>query len=78
MRNLAVIMSMAIVLGAVFPAYADTQQSMSGVPAHRPNATMLAKQYKCGGEELQCGGNLAKVCNPKNGKCCCLIVGTYH
>jgi hypothetical protein len=78
MRNLAVIVSMAIVLGAVFPAYADTQQNMSGGPAHRPNATLIAKNIKCGGEELQCSGNLAKVCNPKNGKCCCLIVGTYH
>jgi hypothetical protein len=39
---------------------------------------MLAKHYKCGGEELECGGNLAKVCNPKNGKCCCMTVGTYH
>ncbi len=78
MRNLAVTLSVAIVLGAVFPAYADTQLSVSGVPAHRPNATLIAKNVKCGGEELQCGGNLAKVCNPKNGKCCCLIVGTYH
>lgn len=83
MRNLAVTLSVAIVLGAGFPAYADTQQadtqqSVSGVPAHRPNATLIAKNIKCGGEELQCTGNLAKVCNPKNGKCCCLIVGTYH
>jgi len=62
---------------AALPARADTQQS-NAAPVHRPNATMLAKHYKCGGEELQCGGNLAKVCNPKNGKCCCLTVGTYH
>ena len=28
---------------------------------------------KCGGDNLQCG-SLAKVCNPKNGKCCCMDV----
>ena len=82
MRNLALI-SAAVMLAAAslaaasLPLHAGTQQGTSG-PAHRLNATMLAKQYKCGGEELQCGGNLAKVCNPKNGKCCCLTVGTYH
>lgn len=32
---------------------------------------------KCGSDALQCG-NLAKVCNPKNGKCCCAAYGTYH
>ena len=78
MRNLAVTLSTTIVLVAVvFPAHADTQQNVSGMPAHRPSATMLAKQIKCGGEDLQCG-SLAKVCNPRNGKCCCLTVGTYR
>jgi hypothetical protein len=79
MRSLAMTLSAGFMLAAaVFPAQADTQSDASGVPVHRPNATMLAKKYKCGGEELQCGGNLAKVCNLRNGKCCCLIVGTYH
>jgi len=78
MRNLAMTLCAAFMLVVlVFPAQADTQQGTS-TPVRHPNATMLAKQYKCGGEELQCGGNLAKVCNPKNGKCCCLTVGTYH
>jgi hypothetical protein len=79
MRNLAVTLSVAFMLTAViFPAQADTQSNASGAPVHRPNATVLAKQYKCGGEELQCSGNLAKVCNLRNGKCCCMTVGTYH
>ncbi len=78
MRNLATTLSAAIMLAlAVLPARADTQQS-NAAAVHRPNATMLAKHMKCGGEELTCGGDLAKVCNPKNGKCCCASVGTYH
>jgi hypothetical protein len=30
-------------------------------------------QFKCGGDNLQCG-SLAKVCNLKSGKCCCMNV----
>ena len=36
-----------------------------------PQAGAAKSHLKCGGDNLQCG-NLAKVCNPKNGKCCCL------
>lgn len=78
MRNLAMTLSAAVVwVLAALPVRADTQQS-SAAAVHRPNATMLAKRYKCGGEELQCEGNLAKVCNMRNGRCCCLTVGTDH
>jgi hypothetical protein len=42
-----------------------------------PQADAAKSHLKCGGDNLQCG-NLAKVCNPKNGKCCCLSYGTYH
>jgi hypothetical protein len=42
-----------------------------------PQAGAAKSHLKCGGDNLQCG-NLAKVCNPKNGKCCCLSYGTYH
>jgi hypothetical protein len=39
-----------------------------------PSQAGAAKsQFKCGGDNLQCG-SLAKVCNPKNGKCCCMNV----
>jgi hypothetical protein len=38
-----------------------------------PQAGAAKSQLKCGGENLQCG-SLAKVCNPKNGKCCCMNV----
>lgn len=80
MRSLAMTLSVVFMLGAVvLPAHADTQQgTLAPATTYRPNATMLAKHYKCGGEELECGGNLAKVCNPRNGKCCCMTVGTYH
>ena len=78
MRNFATTLSAAIMLAlAVLPVRADTQQS-AATPVHRPNATMLAKHYKCGGEEIQCEAPLAKVCNMRNGRCCCLTVGTYH
>ena len=40
-----------------------------------PQAGAAKSQLKCGGDNLQCG-NLAKVCNPKNGKCCCMDVAT--
>lgn len=42
-----------------------------------PEASMAKSRTKCGGEELQCG-QLAKVCNMRNGKCCCARYGTYH
>ncbi len=42
-----------------------------------PQAGAAKSHLKCGGDNLQCG-NLAKVCNPKNGKCCCLSYGTYQ
>jgi hypothetical protein len=42
-----------------------------------PQAGAAKSDLKCGGDNLQCG-NLAKVCNPKNGKCCCFSYGTYH
>jgi hypothetical protein len=38
-----------------------------------PQAGAAKSHYKCGGDNLQCG-KLAKVCNPKNGKCCCMNV----
>ena len=37
-----------------------------------PQAGAAKSHLKCGGD-LQCG-SLAKVCNPKNGKCCCMDV----
>lgn len=40
--------------------------------------TAFAKSLKCGGPELSCPGKQVKVCNPKNGKCCCAAAGTYH
>jgi hypothetical protein len=42
-----------------------------------PQVGAAKSHRKCGGDNLQCG-NLAKVCNPKNGKCCCAHYGTYH
>jgi hypothetical protein len=38
-----------------------------------PHAGAAKSKLKCGGDNLQCG-SLAKVCNPKNGKCCCMNV----
>lgn len=38
----------------------------------------FAKSPKCGGPELTCPGKQVKVCNPKNGRCCCATAGTYH
>ena len=38
-----------------------------------PQAGAAKSQLRCGGDNLQCG-SLAKVCNPKNGKCCCMDV----
>jgi len=42
-----------------------------------PQAVAAKRHLKCGGDDLQCG-NLAKVCNPKNGKCCCAHYSTYR
>ena len=68
----------ALALAAVvLSARADTQQ-MLGANTLTPRSTMIAKHSKCGGEELQCDSSLVKVCNPKNGKCCCATAGTYH
>jgi len=68
----------ALALAAVvLSARADTQQ-MLGANTLTPRPTMIAKHSKCGGEELQCDSSLVKVCNPKNGKCCCATAGTYH
>ena len=80
MRRFRVTLVAALAFGAVvLSARADTQQMPgANTPAPRPNATMTARHYKCGGEELQCGPSLVKVCNPKNGKCCCATAGTYH
>ena len=38
-----------------------------------PQADAGKSHLKCGGDNLQCG-SLAKVCNLKNGKCCCMNV----
>ena len=38
-----------------------------------PQAGAAKSHLKCGGDNLQCG-SLAKVCNLKNGKCCCMDV----
>ena len=38
-----------------------------------PRAGAAKSHLKCGGDNLQCG-SLAKVCNLKNGKCCCMDV----
>ena len=74
MRNRATTLSAAIMLTlAALPVRAEIQQSIAATPGHRPNATMLARNIKCGGEDLKCGPNFAKVCNQSNGKCCCLI-----
>jgi hypothetical protein len=63
----------------VSSARADTQQMLgANTLTPRPNATMIARHYKCGGEELQCDPSLVKIFNPKNGKCCCATAGTYH
>jgi hypothetical protein len=80
MQKLKVAAATALMMAAMaLPASADGQQgAAASAPARNPNATMLAKQLKCGGEELQCGPNLVKVCNPANNKCCCATAGTYR
>jgi hypothetical protein len=42
-----------------------------------PQVGAAKSQLKCGGDNLHCG-SLAKVCNPKNGKCCCMDVPRWH
>jgi hypothetical protein len=80
MRLFRMTLVTALALGVMeLSARAETQQiSGANTPAPRPNATMVARHYKCGGEELQCDPSLVKVCNPKNGKCCCAAAGIYH
>ena len=70
----------ALALGVMASsARADTPQvSGANVPTPHRSATMIARHYKCGGVELQCGPALVRVCNPKNGKCCCATAGTYR
>jgi hypothetical protein len=36
-----------------------------------PQTGAAKSHFKCGGDNLQCG-SLAKVCNLRNGKCCCM------
>lgn len=67
MRNVAKIMRMLIV----------TLSAALILLSILPQARAANSHLKCGGDKLQCG-NLAKVCNPKNGKCCCASYGTYH
>jgi hypothetical protein len=42
-----------------------------------PHAAAAKSHLTCAGEHLHCG-KLAKVCNPKNGRCCCARYGSYH
>ena len=79
MRRFQVTLVAAFALAAMAgSAHADTQQTVLNKPTPHPNATLIARHYKCGGEELQCDSALVRVCNPKNGKCCCAAAGTYH
>ena len=41
--------------------------------SNAPQADAAKSHLKCGGDNLQCG-SLAKVCNMRNGKCCCMDV----
>lgn len=80
MKTFQVTLIVALAFGAmVLSASADTQQILGvNTSTLHPNATMVARHYKCGGEELQCDPSLVKICNPKNGKCCCASAGVYH
>jgi hypothetical protein len=80
MQRLRMTLVATLAFGALgLSARADTpQMSGANTPTPRPNAAMVARHYKCGGEELQCDSSLVKVCNPKNGKCCCASAGVYH
>ena len=52
---------------------AQTSTQRQTTKAATKAATQNSGNIKCGGDNLQCG-SLAKVCNPKNGKCCCMNV----
>jgi hypothetical protein len=78
MRRFRVTLVATLAFGAMaLSARADTQQMLgTSTTPSRPSATIIARHYKCGGEELQCDPSLVKVCNPKNRKCCCANAGT--
>jgi hypothetical protein len=80
MRRFAATLATTLLMAAIaLPASAEVQQSVGANSRTRPaNATMIAKHIKCGGPDLQCGPDLAQVCNLRNNKCCCLTVGIYH
>ena len=80
MRMITATLSAMLMLAAIaLPASAEVQLSLgANSRTHPANATMIAKHIKCGGPDLQCGPDLAQVCNLRNNKCCCLTVGTYH
>jgi hypothetical protein len=64
---------------AVFAfSYATSPQAQTSTQTQTTKATTKATtqnsgHIKCGGDNLQCG-SLAKVCNMRNGKCCCMDV----
>ena len=80
MRKLKAMFGAAVMVAAmVLPAGANTRQSAAAaVSTRHQNATMLAKQLRCGGPDLECGPVMVRVCNSKNNKCCCATAGTYH
>ena len=80
MQRFQVTLIAALAFGTIaVSARADTpQMSGANTPPLHPHATLITRHYKCGGEELQCDSSLVRVCNPKNGKCCCATAGTYH
>ncbi len=81
MRKLTMTLSAAaLMLGSMaLQAGAHTQQSeVASVQARGQNATLIVKHISCGGPDLQCPAGFAKVCNPRNNKCCCAIPGQYR
>jgi hypothetical protein len=80
MRRFRVTLAVVLAFAATTASVRAAMQQMPGVntPVSHPNATLIARHYKCGGQELQCDSSLVRVCNPKNGKCCCATAGTYH
>ena len=80
MRRFRVTLAVVLVFAATAASVHAAVQQMPGIntPVSQPNATLIARHYKCGGQELQCDSSLVRVCNPKNGKCCCAAAGTYH
>lgn len=81
MRKVAILLPAAVLIWGLAAASAGADIGQRARPSANANArypTVLAKQLKCGGPELTCPGKLVKVCNPKNGKCCCATAGTYH